>query len=84
MIRLHIVENRSNLTQISTSFCFQEEGALFLNVISKLYKIIHGCTTEEWTRIQPKFLWEKNEEDQNRRLLNSGLYRTDGCDSDCE
>ena len=83
-IRLHMVENRSNLTQISTSFCFQDEGALFLNVISKLYKIIHGCTTEEWNRIQPKFLWEKNEEDQNRRLLSSGLYRTDDCDSDSE
>merc|ERR1711971_797113 len=61
---------------------FMDEGALFLNVISKLYKIIHGCTTEEWNRIQPKFLWEKNEEDQNRRLLSSGYYRTDDCDSD--
>jgi len=63
---------------------FMDEGALFLNVISKLYKIIHGCTTEEWIRIQPKFLWEKNEEDQNRRLLSSGYYRTDDCDSDSE
>ena len=51
---------------------------LFLNVVGKLYKIVHGCTTEEWIRIQPKYLFEKTTEDQKRRLLEKGYLSSIG------
>ena len=62
---------------------FMDEEVIFTNVISKLYKIINGCTTEEWQRIMPIFFWEKQQEDQRRRLASS-YYRTENCDSDSE
>ena len=60
-----------------------DEELIFNNVVSKLYKIINGCTTEEWQRIMPIFFWEKQQEDQRRRLASS-YYRTENCDSDSE
>ena len=62
---------------------FIDEEVIFNNVVSKLYKIINGCTTEEWLRIMPIFFWEKQQEDQRRRLASS-YYRTENCDSDSE
>ena len=62
---------------------FMDEQLSFMNVVSKLYKIINGCTTEEWKRIMPIFFWNKQQEDQRRRFQVS-YYQTDNCDSDPE
>ena len=62
---------------------FMNEQLNFMNVVSKLYKIINGCTTEEWQRIMPKFFWDKQQEDKRKRFASS-YYRTENCDSDSE
>ena len=48
-----------------------DEELIFNNVVSKLYKIINGCTTEEWQRIMPKFFWDKQQEDKRKRFASS-------------
>ena len=62
---------------------FMDEELTFINVVSKLYKIINGCTTEEWKRIMPIFFWDKQQEYQRRKMA-PFLFRTDNCDSDSE
>ena len=68
---------------LSEMTCYKIHTLSFMNVVSKLYKIINGCTTEEWKRIMPTFFWDKQQEDQRRRLASS-YYRTENCDSDSE
>ena len=64
---------------------FMDEELIFMNVVSKLYKIINGCTTEEWKRIMPMFFWDKQQEDQRRRFQSSYYRnRSDNCDPDSE